>query len=68
MVAYDVMILRLRYQRTSFRASTDAKIEYLLSLLDEIASFYAQQSASGKGGRQENAKPVTAQNAAPPHR
>jgi hypothetical protein len=41
-VAYDAMMLRLRYQPTSFRATTDAKIESLLSLLDQIAPYYAQ--------------------------
>lgn len=47
LVAYDAMMLRRRYQRTSFRPSTDAKIEYLLSLLDKIASFYTQKPESG---------------------
>jgi hypothetical protein len=67
LIAYDVMMLRQRYQRTSFRPSTDAKIEYLLSLLDEIAPFYAQEPDSGKGGTQ-HAEPVAAPTAAPPHR
>ena len=56
-VAYDAMMLRLRYQPTSFRHSTDEKIEYLLSLLDGIAPYYEQKSAnrtlkepSGKNG------------------
>jgi hypothetical protein len=41
-VAYDAMMLRLRYQPTSFRATTDAKIESVLSLLEKIAPYYAQ--------------------------
>ena len=41
-VAYDTMMLRRRYERTSFKPSTAAQIEHLLSLLDEIAPYYAQ--------------------------
>jgi hypothetical protein len=41
-VAYDAMMLRLRYQPTSFRTTTDAKIESVLSLMDQIAPYYAQ--------------------------
>jgi len=41
-VAYDAMMLRLRYQPTSFRVTTDAKIESVLSLMDQIAPYYAQ--------------------------
>jgi hypothetical protein len=40
-VAYSAMMLRLRYQPASFMRSTDAKIEHLLTLLDEIAPYYA---------------------------
>ena len=67
LVAYDVMMLRPRYQPTSFRPSTDAKVQYLLSLLDEIAAFYMQKPATAKGGTQENAEPVAASTGAPPH-
>jgi hypothetical protein len=41
-VAYDAMMLRLRYQPTSFRVTTDAKIESVLSLMDQMAPYYAQ--------------------------
>ena len=39
-VRYDVMMLKKRYQPTSFQNSTDLKIEKLLGLLDEITSYY----------------------------
>ena len=41
-VAYDAMMLRHRYQPSSFTPSTDAKIEHLLNLVDEMAPYYAQ--------------------------
>jgi hypothetical protein len=67
-VAYDVMMLRRRYEPKSFRPSTDAKIEYLLSLVDGIAPFYEQKSTSGKDTTQANAAPAGAPNAAAPSR
>jgi hypothetical protein len=39
-VRYDAMMLKKRYQPASFQSSTDLKIEKLLSLLDEITSYY----------------------------
>ena len=42
-VAYDAMILRLRYQPTSFQPSTCAQIERLLRLVDEMAPYYSQK-------------------------
>jgi hypothetical protein len=39
-VRYDAMMLKKRYQPTSFQGPTDAKIEKLLGLLDEISSYY----------------------------
>jgi hypothetical protein len=53
-VAYDTMMLRLRYQPASFMPSTDAKIEHLLTLMDQIAMYYAQHangSPTERGGR-----------------
>jgi len=54
-VAFDANMLRSRYQPSSFRPSTCAQIEHLLSLIDEIASYYAQKEArdSAKGGSQK---------------
>ena len=54
-VAFDAIMLRARYQPTSFTASTCAQIEHLLSLIDEIAPYYAQKEArdSAKGGSQK---------------
>lgn len=46
MVAYDTMMLRLRYQPHSFQESTCAQIEQLLQLLDEIAPYYSQHNNS----------------------
>ena len=68
LLAYDAMMLRRWYQPTSFMPSTNAKVAHLQSLLDEIASFYTQTSASAKAGTPANAEPVAALNAAPPHR
>ena len=39
-VRYDAMMLKKRYQPTSFQSATDLKIEKLLSLLDEISFYY----------------------------
>jgi hypothetical protein len=39
-VRYDAMMLKKRYQPTSFRSSTGIKIEKLLGILDEIGSYY----------------------------
>ncbi|HTL18583.1 MAG TPA: hypothetical protein VL793_15205 [Patescibacteria group bacterium] len=41
-VAYDTMMFRLRYQPESFMPSTGAKIQHLLTVLDELAPYYAQ--------------------------
>ena len=43
-VAFDVMMLRLRYQPASFMPATNAKVQHLLTLLDEIAPYYAQRA------------------------
>ena len=67
MVAYDGMMLQHRYQRSSFRPSTDAKIERLLRLLDEIGALYTQKPEAGKGGTQRHAEDVEGTNAAPTH-
>jgi len=50
-VAYEAMMLRRRYQPTSFQASTCAKIERVLRLVDEIAPYYAsgEQPDAPKG-------------------
>lgn len=37
---YDAMMLKKRFQPTSFRSATNIKIEHLLRILDEIASYY----------------------------
>ena len=39
-VAFDAKMLKRRYQPASFRPSTDANIEKLLSLLDQISAYY----------------------------
>jgi hypothetical protein len=45
-VRYDAMMLKKRYQPTSFRNSTDIKIEKLLRILDEIASYYDERDGT----------------------
>ncbi len=45
-VLYDRMMLKQRYHPASFRKSTDAKIEKLLHILDEIAAHYDEGSGS----------------------
>ncbi len=40
MVAYDAMMLRDRYRPASFQPSSNAKIERLLGLIDELSAFY----------------------------
>ena len=53
-VAYDVMMLRLRYQPTSFTQSTGVKIEHLLRLIDEIAPYYSKnKNLETQKGRRE---------------
>jgi len=39
-VAYDAMMLRTRYRPASFQPSTNARIERLLGLIDEISTYY----------------------------
>ena len=39
-VAFNAMMLKRRYQPASFRPSTDANIEKLLSLIDQISPYY----------------------------
>jgi hypothetical protein len=39
-VAFDAMMIRARYRPASFQRSTNARIERLLGLIDEIASYY----------------------------
>lgn len=46
LVAYDAMMMHKRYQPSSFKPSTDEKIEHLLSILDEIATYYVQNQKS----------------------
>ena len=45
-VAYDTMMFQRRYEPSSFKPSTNAKIEHLLKLLDEMATYYAQKSGT----------------------
>ena len=45
LVRYDAMLLKKRYQSTSFQSSTDTKIKKLIRILDDIDSCYA-----GNGG------------------
>ncbi len=40
MVAYDAMMLRDRYRPASFQPSSNAKIERLLGLINELSAFY----------------------------
>ena len=41
-VQHDALILRTRYQPTSFRKSTNDKIEKLIRILNDIASYYGE--------------------------
>lgn len=47
-VAYDVMMLRLRFQPGSFKPSTNAKVKHLLALMDKIAPYYARNEEAPK--------------------
>jgi hypothetical protein len=41
-VQHDAMILKTRYQPTSYRKSTNDKIEKLIRILNDIASYYSE--------------------------
>jgi len=41
-VQHDALILKTRYQPTSFRKSTNDKIEKLIRILNDIASYYGE--------------------------
>ena len=48
-IAWDTRMLRLRYQPASFRPSTDAKIDHLLTLLDQLAPYYTFHKSGSNG-------------------
>lgn len=55
-VRYDIMMFKLRYQPSSFRKPTNAKMQKLLSIVDEILSYYDEKDGT-KGstdGKQTN--------------
>jgi hypothetical protein len=45
-VRYDAMMLRKRYQPTSFQKSTAQRIEKLLGMLDEMMSYYDEKGGT----------------------
>jgi hypothetical protein len=55
-VRYDMMMLKLRYQPSSYRKSTNAKMQKLLGIVDEILSYYDQKDGTNvsKDGKQAN--------------
>lgn len=44
LVAFDAKMLKARYRPASFRPETDAKIERLLTMMDEISFYYQLKS------------------------
>jgi hypothetical protein len=47
-VRYDTVLLKKVYQPASYRKSTDIKIEKLIGILDEIASYYDEKGERTK--------------------
>ena len=45
-VRYDAMMLKKRYQPTSFQKTTGQKIEKLLGMVDEINSYYDEKGGT----------------------